>query len=215
MKEGGAGARLPTPAAAGRAGGQGYHYSCPRQVAQMPASATALDAVTCLGTVSMARVLCSPGCLLLWTAAHSASVKAAGKIPWYMEKPVSPRIRTEKWAVAVCWDQVAQLCLSLPIFFFFSPSISLTCLLWFCKKWLEKFKVPNFSSFIHMCCAPQARQHILVDRLRRTFTTLPLKNSLYFSCWAGSHPMWHSSMSHAVTATASMETHQSMRPVVG
>lgn len=106
---------------------------------------------------------------------------------------------------------------SLPFltYLFFFISSSLMCLLWFCKKWLEKLKAPNFSSFTHMCCAPQARQHILVARLRRTFTTLPLKNSLYFSCWAGSHPMWHSSVSHGVTAAASMETHQSMRPVTG
>jgi len=71
-KEGGAGARLPTPPAAGRAGGQSYHYSCPMQVAQMPASAAALDTVSCLGTISVAQVLCYPGCLLLRTAARSA-----------------------------------------------------------------------------------------------------------------------------------------------
>lgn len=154
--------------------------------------------------------------LPLWTAACSACAWSAGKIPRYVEKPVSPGIRIQKLSVTVCWDRIARPCLSLPTFFyFFSLSISLMCIFWFCNNWLEKLKVPNFSSFTHMCCAPQARQHILVARLRRTFTTLPLKNSLYFSCWAGSHPMWHSSMSHAVTATASMETHRSMRPAVG
>lgn len=48
----------------------------------------------------------------------------AGKIPQYMEKPGSPRIWTEKWAVAVCWDQIAQPCLALSIFStFFFPQL--------------------------------------------------------------------------------------------
>lgn len=188
----------------------------------MPTSAAALDTVTCLGPISKARELCYPGCLLLWTSACSAGAWAAGKITQYAEKPVNPRIKIEKWAVEVPWDQIAQLCLSLPVgvflvvvVLFLICTISLMHLLWFCKKWLENLKVPNFCSFTHMCCVPQARQHILVARLRRTFTTLPLQNSLYFSCWAGPHPMWHSSVSSVVTAAASMETHQSMRPAVG
>lgn len=64
--------------------------------------------------------------LLLRTAACSAFAWSAGKIPQYVEKPVSPGIRIQKSLVTVCWDQIARPCLSLPTFFFlfFSPPLN-------------------------------------------------------------------------------------------
>lgn len=54
--------------------------------------------------------------VLLHAAALPACASSAGKIPRYVEKPLSPSVRIQKLPLTVCCNQTARPCLSLPTF---------------------------------------------------------------------------------------------------